>query len=60
MFEHRHYEALASWLLDPLDNDDCRELREDLARSLADMLAADNHRFQRARFLKAAGCEVAR
>lgn len=58
MFQARHYEFLAAWL---------RELYADqgypgptpavmsyVILSLADKLAADNPRFDRARFLKAA------
>lgn len=51
MFQRRHYEALAAWLKELHQND------ATLAESLANMLAKDNGRFDRERFLKAAGAK---
>ena len=56
MFSKRHYEFLAAWLdnaamaVGDLD-------RRLVAHSLADRLERDNHRFDRRRFLAAAGCD---
>ena len=55
MFSKRHYDFLAAWLdnvamaVGDLD-------RRLVAHSLADRLERDNPRFDRHRFLKAAGC----
>ena len=54
MFSKRHYEYLAAWLdtaaMAVSDRDRL------VAHSLADRLERDNPRFDRHRFLKAAGC----
>jgi hypothetical protein len=54
MFQKRHYEFLADWLANAAMavSDLDRHL---VAHSLADRLECDNSRFDRNRFLKAAG-----
>ena len=53
-FQKRHYVELAEWLANA--SMAIRELdRRLVAHSLADRLAGDNARFQRERFLEAAG-----
>ena len=51
MFGHRHYECLAQLVKDNLG----RHCEPEFALRLADKFSEDNPRFDRLRFLKAAG-----
>lgn len=60
MFQRRHYEAIAAELklartLAPLGEEDTADA---LSCQFADMLARDNPRFDRARFLRACGVDA--
>ena len=57
MFQHRHYEFLASWLRSQLANanSSAQHYHKCYAHDLAHRLADDNSRFNRERFLTACG-----
>lgn len=55
MFQQRHYEAIAAVIARQGHSFPLSNALDTTARELADMFAADNDRFDRARFLAACG-----